>query len=120
MDIKNLQKITDELNFAVEKLEEFEGLDELPQILEDLEKESKKLIKFKISSLLFSFLICSVLGVFIGYFSSYKYTTNSLAKVNLEGFVVADFNNKVDLYLPTKNLDDVTKSKKHYIFTYKK
>lgn len=120
MDIKTLQKITDELNFAVEKLEDFEGLYELPQILTDLQKESKSLKSLKLSSILIIFIFTGVLGAGIGYFASYKYTKNNLEKSNIDGIVVANFKNKIDVYMPLNNLENAIKNKNHYILTYKK
>jgi len=121
MDIKNLQKITDELNFAVEKLEDFEGLYELPELLNDLQNQSKSLKSLRLSSILIIFLFTGILGAGVGYFASYKYTNNSLKKSNIDGLVVANFQNKIDVYLPLNdNLKSAIKDKNHYIFTYKK
>ena len=120
MDIKTLQKITDELNFAVEKLEDFEGLYELPQILTDLQRESKGLKSLRLSSILIIFIFTGILGAGIGYFASYKYIKNNLEKSNIDGIVVANFKNKIDVYMPLNNLENAIKNKNHYILTYKK
>lgn len=120
MDIKNLQKITDELNFAVEKLEDFEGLHELPELLTDLQNQSKNLKRLRLVSISIIFLFAGVLGASIGYFASYKYTNNNLKKSSIPGLVVANFENKTDVYLPLNNLENATKNNNYYIFSYKK
>jgi len=111
-----MQKIVDDLNYAVEKLEDLEGIFELPEVLDEIKSQSKKMQKQKLFSGLLVIAFTLVLSAFAGYFTAFKYTTNNLAKLDLELLVVAS-GNKKQIYIPkTWNGKELKDS---YLFTKK-
>ncbi len=115
-EIKTIQKIVDDLNYAVEKLEDFEGLYELPEVLDEIKNQSKKIQKQKLFSGLLVIAFTLILSAFTGYFAAFRYTANNLAKLDLGLLVVASDNQK-QIYIPKtwhgKELKD------SYLFTKK-
>lgn len=115
-DIKNLQKIVDDLNYAVEKLQEFGAIDEIPEVLGEIKAQAKNLKKQKLFSGLLVIGFTLILSACMGYFSAYKYTSNNLAKMDLGLLVVAD-GNKKQIYIP--KTWDGKELKDSYLFTKK-
>lgn len=115
-DIKSMQKIVDDLNYAVEKLEDFGAIDEIPEILGEIKAQAKSLKKQKLFTGLLVIVFTLVLSAFTGYLAAYKHTTNNLAKLDLGLLVVASGNQK-QVYIPKtwhgKELKD------SYLFTKK-
>jgi len=115
-DIKNLQKIVDDLNFAIEKLEDIEMIDEMPELISEIKIQVRSFKKQKlIINILTMFFVLS-LSSFVGYFSAYKYTNNYLTKLNL-GLLVVVHDTTKQIYIPKKwHLKEL---KNDYLFTKK-
>jgi len=115
-DIKNLQKIVDDLNFAIEKLEDIEMIDEMPELLSEIKTQVRSFKKQKIIINALTIIFVLSLSIFLGYFSAYKHTTNYLAKIDLGLLVVVKGNSK-QIYIPKKW--HVKELKNDYLFTKK-
>ena len=118
MDLKALQKVTDDLGYTVQKLENIGGLEDLPEIIEELQKQTKVLKHMKIMALVIIFSISGILGGIAGYLGGYKSTTQNVFQIS--GLEIKNHSDKVTLILPKENMITGKKEDKYFLFEYKK
>jgi len=115
-DISNLQKIVDDLNFAVEKLEDIEAIDEMPELLKEVKIKIQNIKKQRVITSVVMSLFVLISSSLTGYFAAYRYTSNNLANMKL-GLTIAINKNQKQIYIPKKWYEkDVGK---YYLFVKK-
>lgn len=116
MDLKAFQKAVDELNYAVEKMSEFRELEELPELLDEIKKEAKKIKSQKIMNTTLSVFFVLSLSAIIGYLSAYTTTKNNLEKLDT-GVTVVVTHDKKQVLIPRDWKAEA--KEKFYIFDVK-
>lgn len=118
MDLKALQKVTDDLSYTVQKLENIGGLEDLPEIIEELQKQTKVLKYMKMMALVIIFSISGVLGGVVGYLGGYKSTTQNAFEIS--GLEIKNYSDKVILILPNEKMTAGIKKEKYFVFEFAK
>lgn len=118
MDLKALQKVVDDLGFTVQKLESIGGLEELPEIIDELQKQTKVLKHMKMTALIVIFSITGVLGSIVGYLGGYKFSTQNIFHIN--GLEIKNYHDKITLILPKEKMITGERKEQYFLFEYKK
>lgn len=120
MDIKEVQKVVSDLEYAIGKLEAFENLSDLTDSLSSIEKNIKSLKKVSAKTIIVNGVIGLAIGAAIGFgsvkiYESQNFQIKALQKFNL---TLAEDGDGIALYVPKSALS--SQNKDFVIFHYNK
>ncbi|MDD2653009.1 MAG: hypothetical protein PHX44_08170 [Sulfurimonas sp.] len=120
MDLKEVQKVVNDLEYAIGKLEAFRDLSDLTDSLSSIEKNIKSLKKVSAKTIISNGIIGLAVGAVVGYGSVKIYESQNFQMKALKNFnlTIGENENAISLYVPIAAFSKYTNEA--VIFTYDK